>query len=252
MTSLFIKKLITPFLLPPGIFILLLFLAALFFFIRKRFRPAFVSLFLCLVIWIFSIVPTADFLARGLESGYSIPDKPRADVIVLLGGGVIEDVQDISGTGAPLLELNTRIIAAVRLHRMLGTPIIISGGKVFNNHPETVVVKRFLTDLGVAPSKIYSESESNDTLENALNTKIVLDKYGFKKPLILTTAMHMRRAELSFRLAGINAKPYPVGFKTFENRKYRWHSFLPDAGNMHNISKAIHEYIGYWFYKIVY
>lgn len=252
MTSLLIKKLITPFLLPPGIFVLLLLLAALFLFIRKRYKPAFTSLLLCLILWAFSMVPVADFFVKGLESGYSIPDKPKADVIILLGGGVIEDVPDISGTGVPSLEMNVRIIAAARLHRIFDIPVVISGGRVFNNNPETVVVKRFLTDLGVASSKIYTESESNDTLENALNTKIVLDKYGFKKPLILTTAMHIRRAELSFRLAGVNAKPYPVGFKTVENRKYRWHSFLPDAANMHNISKAMHEYIGYWFYKIVY
>ncbi|MCE5313114.1 MAG: YdcF family protein [Nitrospiraceae bacterium] len=191
-------------------------------------------------------------LARGLEKDYSIPKNPKADVIILLGGGVMEDVPDITGTGTPATEMYARLVAAVRLHRMIGAPIIISGGRVFNNDPEAVVIKRFLVDLGVPSSKIYTEEESNDTLENALNTKIIMMKHGFKKPLILTTAIHMRRAELSFKKAGVSAQPYPIGFTTMPQRQYSWYHFLPQAHNMHNIAMAMHEYIGCWFYKIVY
>ncbi|MBN2654490.1 MAG: YdcF family protein [Nitrospirae bacterium] len=252
MTNLIIKKCITAFILPPGIFISILMLISIIFFVRKRFKPAFISMFLFITLWIFSIFPTADILLKGLESGYSIPINPKGDLIVLLGGGVIEDAPDITGIGVPCSEFYARIIAAVRLQKMLNVPVLISGGKVFNSNPEALIVKRFLIDLGVPAPKIYIEDESRDTLENALNTKTIIIKYGFKNPLVVTTALHMRRAELCFQKAGLKIKPYPVGFKTLQGRPYRWYNFLPHADNMENISAAMHEYIGYQFYKMVY
>ena len=252
MINLVIKKSITAFILPPGIFILLFILLSIVLFIKRKFRPALLSASLCILLWIFSIYPAADILLKGLESSYSIPKNPKGDVIVLLGGGVIEDAPDMTGVGAPSNGMYPRLVAAVRLHKMLKIPVIISGGKVFNKSSEAVVIKRFLTDLGVPASKILTEEESNDTLENALNTKTLMFIHGFKKPILLTSALHMRRAELCFKVAGVFVQPYPVGFKTVQDKKYKWHHFLPYASNMHDISMAMHEYAGFWFYKAVY
>jgi hypothetical protein len=44
--------------------------------------------------------------------------------------------------------------------------------------------------------------------------------------------------------------PNPAGFSSWPNRHYAWQNFLP-RGYGH-FSSAIHEYLGWVFYKVAY
>ena len=161
-----LKKAVSPFLLPPGIFILLLLLTGIWFLVKKRWTAGVVNLIICGLLWSLSLPPVSDTLLGGLEYSFKIPRNPQGDVIVLLGGGVHDDVPDLSGTGAPQEEMIGRIITAVRLQRKLDLPVIISGGSVYEGRKaEAPIVKRFLMDLGVPAHKIILESKSRDTFK---------------------------------------------------------------------------------------
>jgi uncharacterized SAM-binding protein YcdF (DUF218 family) len=60
----------------------------------------------------------------------------------------------------------------------------------------------------------------------------------------------MKRAIMSFRKIGMDVFPAPVNFKSWENKRYRWESYLP--GNFEGASTAIHEYLGLLSYKFAY
>lgn len=246
-----IKKMITPFILPTGLFIIVLFVFGVVLIRRKQWRFGIVSFLIGLSMWIFSIVPVSGTILRGLEYSYNIPQNPTGDVIVLLGGGIFDGSPDISGVGTPVDGMVARIVTAVRLYRKLEIPIIVSTGIVFEHKKaEAPIVQRFLVDLGVPPAKIILEDKSRDTIENAKYTSNICKNYGFNKPILVTSAYHMKRSVLSFEKAGLKVLPFPTGFRTWHNREYGWEEYLP--GNLDDAAIIIHEYSGLMFYKFAY
>ena len=249
--SLAIKKIITCFLLPPGLIILLLTGCALFN-IRRR-RPGIALWFIvpALLMWTLSSTYVSDALLVSLERDVSIPAHPAGDVILLLGGGIYDRVPDLSGSGAPGEQMLGRMVTAVRLQKKLGIPVVISGGAVFDNRsPEAPVVGRFMTDLGVPPDKILIEDKSRDTIENARFCKIILTQEGFKKPILVTSAYHMRRSIEAFRKAGLEVTPIPSSFRTSPDRTPNWTDWFPDAGALETTSIVLHEYLGLLYYAL--
>lgn len=245
------KKALTPFLLPPGIFITLLLLSGYVFFRRKKRKAARIHIILGLVLWAFTVVPISDALLRSLESGINIPDNPKGDMIILLGGGVYEGATDLTGLGAPSEEMLARIITAVRLQKKLNIPIIVSGGAVFKGKKaEAPIVKRFITDLGIPEHMVIVEDKSRDTIENAKYSLELCKRFNCKEPILVTSSFHMKRSVMSFEKVGLKVMPVPAGFKTWADKKYIWEDFLPHG--LENMAIAMREYIGLFFYKIFY
>ncbi|HEX8948997.1 MAG TPA: YdcF family protein [Dissulfurispiraceae bacterium] len=241
------------FMLPPGIFVFLLVLSAFWFLIKKRWSAGILFFVIGGLLWAFSISPVSNALLRGLESGLKLPRDPSGDVIVLLGGGIYEKVPDMSGTGAPSEAMDERIISAVRLQKKLDVPVIVSGGIVYEGmQAEAPIVRRFLIDLGVPAGKIIIEDKSRDTIENARYSGRICEKRGFRNPILVTSAFHMKRSVMSFEKAGVKALPFPAGFRTWERKKYRWDEYLPSIGSLEGTAVAMHEYLGLLFYKIAY
>ncbi len=239
------KKLITPFLLPPGIFILLL-AASGYWALRRKNRPAaFISYICTALIWVFSLSPMADLLMGGLEKGLTIPSEFEADVILMLGGGLYEKSPDLSGLGAPGPGTMERMVTAARLHHRLGIPIVVSGGKVVPAGASIAhTTKRFLVDLGVSPDAVILEDLSRDTYENALNCKTICERHGFNKPLMVTSGYHVKRALLCFNKVGLTVVPVPCALTTWPGKKHGWQHWLPSAGALHAAAAAGHEWIG--------
>ena len=247
-----IEKVIASFLLPPGIFILMLLLCGIWFLSGKRWKEGFATCVIAIILWLVSTIFFADLLFRELECSYTIPKSPHGDVILLLGGGISDGAPDFSGIGAPGAEMMTRVVTAVRLQKLLGIPVIVSGGKVFESHAnaEATVVRRFLENLGVPHEKIIEESRSRDTIENAEYTAKICSQYGYRRPVLVTSAFHMRRSVGSFEKAGIEVLPFPANFRTWKNKIYGWQDFLPL--DFEGCSTALHEYLGLLFYRIAY
>lgn len=84
-----VKKIIAPFLLPPGVFIVPIIVIGLLLIRGRRWRIGMVNLFIGLALWALSIMPGANWLMKGMASGFSFPENPSGDVITLLGGGAI-------------------------------------------------------------------------------------------------------------------------------------------------------------------
>ena len=248
-----LKKTITPFILPPGIFILVIILVSLVMVCRKRWKLGLANLIVGLMLWALSTVPLANFLIHGLESDYSIPANPSGDVIILLGGGMVEGVPDLTGTSTPSPSTMGRIVTAVRLYRRLGLPIIVTGGRVYDDADSAVatIAKRFLMDLGVPERLITVEDRARDTAQNARLTSAICRQEGFSKPILLTAAYHLTRARMAFDAAGMQVTPIPAYFLGSRNIPNTWRHLLPRAATLHTSANALHEYIGILYYRLV-
>ncbi len=233
-------------------------LLSAFFLMIARFRKIglFLLSFSVLWLWFWSAPATGDWVRQTLERAnppVPVEKLPGADAIVVLGGGM--------GTMAPprpypdLAAAADRVWHAARLYKAGKAPVIVvSGGMGLvqeeGKQPESDAMGEFLEDLGVPKSAILFESESRNTYENALLTKRLLDARGDKTILLVTSALHMRRAEAIFRSFGLNIIPAATDYEVLDEPKPAPLRWLPDGGTLEGSSRALKEYLGLITFRI--
>ena len=249
----FLKKLISPFLLPPGVFILILAILGFRAWTRKNRGLCVTYACLAMALWIVSSAPAGWWLTNRLETGYSMSPIPDGDVIIMLGGGVYSKSPDMSGIGAPSGDTMERLVTALRLNRRTGLPILLTGGSVFAGTASSArIAARFLKDMGVAPEKLIIEEKSRDTYENALYSARICRQKNFENPIVLTSAVHLRRSLLCFKAVGLQVTPYPSAMTTSSNQSFHWTDYLPNYHMIATTSAALHEWIGLLYYRLRY
>ena len=248
-----IKTILTAFLLPPGFFIFLLIGFGTLFFIQKNRKPALFNFFIGFLIWFFSITPVTNTMLKILESDYYSIKNPCGDVIILLGDRVYDNMSDFDKVGAPSDRMLRRIYAAAKLQKINNISIIISHGQIHKNEIwKADVIERYLLEFGVKKSRILKEKKSRNTYENARFSREICLQYGFKSPIIVTSAFHLKRSVLSFKKLKMEVKPFPAHFLSWSGREYGWEFWLPKYSNLNNSSIALQEFLGLVYYNIVY
>jgi len=239
-----IQILYTTFLLPPGIFLVIL--AALSIWLLSRDRKA--AFGLAMVTCIFYLASTglvSGALIRSLEHRHVPPAHINGDVIIMLGGGATLDTPNIGGAGHLYGSSANRLLTAVQLYQQLKVPIIVSGGKVLETTGnEAEITARTLANLGVPYEQIMIENKSLNTTQNAEFTKVLIDKHGFKKPILVTSAFHMERAVRQFSKAGQITTPFPTDYQVNVESRLTAYQLLPSAAALIDTQLAIKEYIG--------
>ncbi len=248
-----LKSILTSFILPPGIFIIILIFTAIWFFYRQKKDAACIKLIIGLVMWLFSISPFSNTLLNWLESDYEVSSTPHGDVIILLEERTYPHLPDISYTVRASEIMFSRIYTAAKLQARLKIPLIVAcGAKKNADTSPAIIIKQHLINFGVYPEKIIIDERSRNTYENAKYTREVCEKRGFKIPILVTSAYHLKRSSLSFKKAGMRVIPYPANFLSWENREYSWKSFLPKYNNFRNTAIALKEFLGLLFYHFYY
>lgn len=246
-------KIMETFVLPPGIFVLILAFFGWMQFRKKNYETGTDSLFVGFCIWALSISPVSNSLMKGLESSFPIPHKIDGDVIILLGAGLNENVTDLTGTGFPDGDMLGRIITATRLQRRLNIPVIIASGKVYpEGEAGAPVDRRIMIDLGVDPTNIIVEKKSRNTYENAQFSSRICQDLGYKKPILLTAAYHLKRAQMAFQTTGLATIPFPAYRFSSDNPVFFWRCFLPSHNSFETSCVAIREYLGLLYYMLRY
>lgn len=187
-----------------------------------------------------------------LESQFTrgdLKEHPPAVIVVLTGMLVPRSL------GSPYYELSgasDRVVEGVRLaHEYPDALLLITGGpgELGGGGPrEAETLGRLARELGVADSRIIIEANARNTRENATETKKILDKLNPSGPILLvTSAVHMRRAVGCFEKADLRVVPWPVDFLRVKNDFADL--ILPSPGALDRSSAAIHEYLGWLVYR---
>ena len=227
----FVLKFGAAWILPPGIFILAMLGIAIFLWKKHDQRRAASALaVLSLALYLLSIGAVSDRLMGDLEQTYAVPEHLQGDIIVMLGGGAIADVQDVDGTGMLAQSPSSRLLTTLRLHRLHHLPILLSGGQVFSDTgSEAEIARRVLRSLGVPDEMIYVEGRSLTTGQNAHYSAEILRRKGYAHPILVTSAFHLPRAVLNFEKEGFAVTPYPADFWVSGNSQLYAIKFAPNA-----------------------
>ncbi len=221
--------------LPPGIFIIcMIFLTFKLF--KHSVRLAIFTGILTMCFYLLCTGLVSESLMGRLESVYSPPENVKtlgADSIIMLGGGAINDVPDVDGEGAICSSPASRLLTTFRLYKILGVPILLSGGQVYEDSgQEAVIAARILKTLGVPPDKILTETSSVNTTQNAKFSAEILRENNLKRPVLVTSAFHMRRSVLNFENQDVKVIPYPTDFIVTQNPKFHYTKLRPTAESL--------------------
>ena len=244
----FLKELI----LPPFPWLLLLLIVLIFW--RRRWARTLLLVTFCLIVLLHSgFVGYA--LRYPLESRYPPLRNPAQaepyDAIVVLTAGTIPSSGLIP---FPAIDgdMFRRLDEAWRLYRLRPKPIIVSGGHVNPFTPpknENQIARDYLILWGIPKRDILAEDKSRDTFESAVEVEKILRKRGWKRYLLVTSAVHMPRSMLAFTAKAPEPLPAPGDFSLGEV-KLTPLNLLPDESASRGISATLHEYIGlanyYW------
>lgn len=248
----FILSKLLAFIITPIIWIIGLLFYSIFSKNQQRKRR---SLILSLVLLLFF---TNSFLFDEAMRQWEIPATKDSelsttyDAGIVLGGIIAFDqVKD----RLQFNRRNDRLIQAVILYKKgIIRKIFFSGGSGSIEHPEIKegpLVKIFLLDIGIPEQDIIIESQSNNTRENAVFSKSLIEKnFITGKFLLITSSFHMRRSIGSFKKAGINVTPYSTDRYSGPRKFVLDHVFIPRAETLFNWDSLLHEIVGYVIYKV--
>ena len=242
---LYVLKVIANLILPPGCLIISLLIYIILYYKKNKTMPKLIVT-ITILFYIISIPLTSNLLTHSLEYKYLPPNKLDGDVVVVLGSGATLSSPDLSGSGNLSGSAANRLLAAARINKKTGLPIIFTGGQVFKTSGnEAEIAKRQLLDLGLSENAVIMENKSLNTTENANFTKVLLTKYNYTKPILLTSAFHMYRSVINFNNAGIkNLEIYPCDYSTNKKLSMDFNSFVPSSSSLSSSSLALHEYLG--------
>lgn len=217
---------------------------------RYTFRGAIITAF------IFSnTVLFLEFVRAWEPDGKKIEETGHYDCAIVLGGMA---EWDNSNERLSLRRGGDRIWQTVHLYHLGKVDkILISGSNGYlrdDGLNEAVQFKTVLVEMGIPEEDIWVESTSKNTYQNAIESKKIIDQHSeIKSILLVTSALHMRRAQSCFEKAGFeDFDTFPTDHYTGNVRGYTLEQVLmPDSGTLVDWHKLIHEWIGYVSYKLM-
>lgn len=258
---LYLSKLLPLLVYPVGIACVCLVLCLWWTWRRRRAWAMGSAAIALLVLLVGSNAWVATHLVKSLEWRH-LPPKPMptADAIVVLGGSTRP--ADYPRPWVDLLESGDRVLHGAQLYQAGKAPkLILSGGRIEwkgGGPSESDDMAQIAMAMGVPRADILQEPTSLNTYQNAVNVKAILEREGFSKILLVTSAMHMPRALAIFQKQGMDAIAAPTDFivsaRSLEELRGTGQGFLlnvlPDAANLDELSRAIKEYIGFAVYRL--
>ncbi|MET1256332.1 YdcF family protein [Aliikangiella maris] len=247
-------------LLPPGINLLIAFIALL---LIGKYRKSMTTLITVnlLSLLILSLPSTSDLLVKQIEANSALShqqvkhlandDSVNRAIVVLSGGRInlAPEYGDIDTVNSKTLQ---RLHYASWLHKRTGLPILLSGGRVFDEATaESVIMNQvMISSFGIAPKWI--ESDSKNTAENARYSVALLQQSNIDEIVLVTHALHMPRAQRAFAAQGIKIIPAATVFQGSRAKNTLWTRFLPDPQALLQSSAALHEILGQIWYDLRY
>jgi len=163
--------------------------------------------------WTLAIILTTLLVGFALLVGVGFYLSPqdnvdKADVIVVVSGG----------------QTTSRAEKGIDLYKQGYAPKIIFSGASLDDGPSNAFAMRDQAlASGVPASNIYIDEKSQNTYENAVNSKAILQSLAASKIILVTSPYHQRRANQTFE--SVLGKDYQLlGVSAFDDRwsKSQW------------------------------
>jgi len=249
-----LSKLISILLVPLNLLIISFFILMVicFWFKKSSYR---LLIPFCVFWFILLYKPIPEFLVKSLEDKYLYKTSTLKSLkgIIVLGGGTGSGTISHDRKDWTLGESSERIIKAFEYIQSVPKGQVIftgmTGSLKLEGLSEADITKQVLNALKINALNVNFEDMSRNTYQNAIFSKKILDKSNIETWGIITSATHMDRAILTFRknIADKKFEALPVDFKT-GNSLYLFPGNMNGSLSLWHI--YIHEFIGFWAYKI--
>lgn len=198
--------------------------------------------------FLISYYPLALLLTQPLECWYEMNPIPHeeAQALVVLSGGAYTPVPDRPYT-LPQRETYERSRHTAWLYKnWKPLPVLAAGGGPYGE-PLSVAMREVLEAEGVPPDKIWLESRSMNTYENAIYGCQILRRHGISKIVLVDEARFLPRAIACFQKQGMQVVPAPFNFSHLYLES---DDFLPGSRAIQLNGETLHEYIGLLWYRL--
>ncbi|MBR5392260.1 MAG: YdcF family protein [Prevotella sp.] len=237
----------------PAFYILLLLLSAYLFRHKKQARKALITIAVVLMLF-FTCRPIYNLVSQMWSSGFPTEIKPGTTYhygIVLGGFGEWDEERNRPDFSKHV----DRLLEGIQLYHKGAIKTIILASDGSNRIPDDpddqpgnpIGMRKYIERLGVAPTDLILENKATTTRENA---QFLLEQLGDSlksaRPLLITSAEHMRRAVMTFEQAGIPVDPYATDCIIKEKKPKSLFSFTV----MNNWQTLLHELLGYIYYRL--
>lgn len=245
--SIYLHK-ILPILVSPLVLIMAVLLLAIWWKRRRLVLLAVISL------WVISMPITGKFLMAQLENGMVLKQADamsQVDAIVVLSG-ILTTVEGEDGLQTEWLDPD-RYFGGVALYKAGKAPkLIFTRGQLpwtDQSVPEGDYLKAKAIEDGVPEAAIMLTDIVENTEQEAIATRKLLNPIAEPKILLVTSAFHMPRAGDVFQSQGMGVTPYPVDFKV-RTAKTTLMSYLPTAPALSQTSLYVREMLGRSYYSM--
>lgn len=166
---------------------------------------------------------------------YSTKDEKRkADVAIVLGAVAYE------GEVSPVYQ--ERINHGITLYKEgYVEKLIVTGGIGDGNEKsDAYYAKEYAVQMGVSAEDILTEDTSTITQENLENAKLIMEQNGYETAIIVSDPLHMKRAMLLAKDAGIEGYSSPTPTTRYQSLKTK----IPF------VAREVFFYVGYKWYRV--
>lgn len=165
---------------------------------------------------------------------YSTTDERcNADVAIILGAAV--------DSGGVSLVYQERINHGITLYQAgYVKALIVTGGTGDgNDKSDAYMAMQYAVSQGIPAADILTEDTSRITRENLENAKEIMDQKGYKTAILVSDPLHMKRAMLLAKDAGIVAYSSPTPTSRYISLKTK----IPF------LAREVFFYIGYKLFR---
>ncbi len=198
------------------------------------------------------------FFIRALLKAYEPPPVPmqqigRYSAGIVLGGFISYNSAERQGF---FNTASDRFIQTALLYKTghIKKIIVAAGNGYLTDHgfKEAHFIRDRLAELGIPATDIYTDTESRNTLQNAIYTKRILDTTGLKPPyLLFSSAMHLPRARLVYEKMGMPVLLFPCDYRSRSTANNFIEDYLlPSASALQQWEAWLKEILGIITYKL--
>jgi uncharacterized SAM-binding protein YcdF (DUF218 family) len=172
------------------------------------------------------------------------------DAVVALGGGERVSHNDLLGFG----ESASRTLTAIQLVRSGKAKTLVLGGSWpmpgRRNVPSMNVVQKWVISNGLVEGTVTNLGICINTHDEAVAFSQLARRQGWSKVILVTSALHMRRAVAVFKKQGIVVTPVAADFQVLGVPQDLSFSLFPRQQRLFLLSLYLHEKIGWGVYRV--
>ena len=222
---------------------------------RSRHRRGWGLLSIALAASAFEAAQVPTRLSARLERPFLPPPRSqiaRADAVIVLGG--FGGPSKFSYLGVEFSNPVNRLLTAVALIRDGKAPVLVIGGAGEGTPPlpvEAQAAKRLIQQWNLVTAPVECLEASRNTHDEAVHTVHLASQKGWKKLILVSSGLHLKRALATFRKTGLDVEPVGCDFQALaslqDRPEHRLH-FIPSVQCLSGVRTWLEEILGYAYY----